>query len=73
MLYGCIPLGLDVGGIPTAIGKNGLIMNDWDENAAIDFIQKNHNRLNREIFKNQIEEKFELNLRKEKLLNEIKV
>ena len=68
MLYGCIPLGLDVGGISTAIDKNGLILNDWDVNAAIDYIQKNHNKLKREVFKNQIEEKFDLKFRKEKLL-----
>ncbi|TNF44854.1 MAG: glycosyltransferase [Bacteroidetes bacterium] len=68
MLYGCIPIGLDEGGISTAVDKTGLILNDWDVNSAIDFIQKNHNKLNREIFKNQIEEKFDLNFRKEKLL-----
>jgi glycosyltransferase involved in cell wall biosynthesis len=68
MLYGCIPLGIDVGGISTAIDKNGLILNDWDVNSAIDFIQNNHDKLNREVFKNQIEEKFDLKFRKEKLL-----
>lgn len=68
MLYGCIPLGLDVGGISTAIDKNGLILNDWNVNSAIDFIQKNHNKLSREVFKSHIEEKFDLKFRKEKLL-----
>lgn len=64
MLYGCIPMGLDVGGIPTAIDKTGLILNDWDVNAAIDFIQKNHNKLNREVFKIYIFSKFNIDKRK---------
>jgi glycosyltransferase involved in cell wall biosynthesis len=64
MLYGCIPMGLDVGGISTAIGKNGLIMNDWNVNAAIDFIQKNHNMLNREVFKKYILKEFNIDKRK---------
>lgn len=69
MLYGCIPLGLDVGGISTAIEKNGLIMSDWDVNRAIDFIRKNHNKLNREIFRQKIISKFELRIREEHLIN----
>lgn len=69
MLYGCIPLGLDVGGIPSAIEKTGLILNEWDINAVIDFIQKNHNKFAREVFSNQIKGKFDLRFRKEKLLN----
>ena len=68
MLYGCIPLGLDVGGISTAIGKEGFVMNAWDVNSAVDFILKNHNMLNREVFKKQIEDKFDLKFRQEKLL-----
>lgn len=64
MLYGCIPMGLDVGGISTAIGKNGLIMNDWNVNAAIDFMQKNHNMLNREVFKKYILKEFNIDKRK---------
>jgi glycosyltransferase involved in cell wall biosynthesis len=71
MLYGCIPLGLDVGGIPTAIGKNGLVLSDWDLKSAIDFIQKNHNKLDRNVFKNQIEQNFDLKFREEKLLDQI--
>src|SRR5690606_32234242 len=63
MLYGCIPMGLDIGGIPTAIEKNGLIISDWDVNTAIDFIRKNHNQLNREVFRGIIISKFELRIR----------
>jgi glycosyltransferase involved in cell wall biosynthesis len=69
MLYGCIPLGTDVGGISTAIDKTGLILSNWDVISAIDYIQKNHNQLNRKVFKNQIENKFDLKFRKEKLLD----
>jgi glycosyltransferase involved in cell wall biosynthesis len=71
MLYGCIPMGLDVGGIPTAIGDKGLVLSNWNVNSAIDFILKNHNKLNREAFKNQIEGKFDIKFREEKLINTI--
>ncbi len=48
MLYGCIPIGTRVGGIPTAIGTTGLVMDNWDAKIAADYIIKNHNKLNRE-------------------------
>ena len=68
MLYGCIPLGIDVGGIPTAIENKGLVMSGWYVESATEFIQKNHNKLDREVFKELIEEKFDLKFRKEKLV-----
>jgi hypothetical protein len=46
-------------------------MSNWNVNSAIDFILKNHNKLNREAFKNQIEGKFDIKFRKEKLLEMI--
>ena len=72
MLYGCIPIGTNIGGIPTAIGDTGLLMDNWDANVAADYIIKNHNKKNRESFKARIEEKFDLSFRKEKLLSEMK-
>jgi glycosyltransferase involved in cell wall biosynthesis len=71
MLYGCIPIGTRVGGIPTAIGTTGLVMENWDAKIAADYIIKNHNKLNRGAFKNRIMEKFDLSFRKEKLLKEM--
>ncbi len=71
MLYGCIPIGTRVGGIPTAIGTTGLVMENWDAKIAADYIIKNHNKLSRETFKTRIMEKFDLSFRKEQLLKEM--
>ncbi len=71
MLYGCIPIGTKIGGIPTAIGDTGLVMDKWDATVAADYILKNHNKKNRESFKTRIEEKFEASFRAEKLLREM--
>jgi glycosyltransferase involved in cell wall biosynthesis len=64
MLYGCIPLGTHVGGIPTAIGKLGLILNEWDTKTAIEFIEKKHNAVNRENISNHILKNFSIEFRK---------
>jgi hypothetical protein len=73
MLYGCIPLGLDIGGIPTAIGLTSLVLDEWNVQNAADYIIRNHNKANREACITRIKQKFDLNLRKKKLLNELKV
>lgn len=71
MLYGCIPIGTKVGGIPTGIGSTGLVMNDWDARTAANYIIKNHNKANREACQKRIKEKFDWSFRREKLLKEI--
>ena len=71
MLYGCIPLGTKVGGIPAAIGNLGLLMDEWDVKTAAEYVKTNQNKANREAFSWRIKEKFDLNFRIEKLLNEI--
>lgn len=72
MLYGCIPIGTRIGGIPAAIGNTaGLVLDCWDANVAASYIRNTHNKKNRELPKARIEEKFDLRYRKEKLLNEI--
>lgn len=71
MLCGCIPMGLRIGGIPAAIDDLGFIIDDWDCESAIDFIRKNHNRLNRELPKKYILKTFNLDYRAEKLLEKI--
>jgi glycosyltransferase involved in cell wall biosynthesis len=67
MVHGCIPLGTNIGGIPSAIGNYGLIMDQWDCKAAASFILSNHNTINRSIVKRQIFEKFDLKFREEEL------
>jgi glycosyltransferase involved in cell wall biosynthesis len=71
MLYGCIPIGTKVGGIPTGIGTTGLVMNDWDAGTAKNYIINNHNKANRRACQMRIKEKFDLSFRREKLLKEI--
>lgn len=68
MLYGCIPLGTRVGGIPTAIGDMGLIVDEWNVKVVKNFVMANHNKANRENFTMRVNEKFDLNLRKKMLL-----
>lgn len=71
MLYGCIPIGTKIGGIPTAIGKTGLVMDIWDAPTVANYIINNHNIANREACSLQIKEKFDLSFRKELLFKEI--
>ena len=71
MLYGCIPLGTKVGGIPAATGNLGLLMDEWDVKTAAEYVKNYQNKANREAFSWRIKEKFDLNFRIEKLLNEI--
>ena len=71
MLYGCIPLGINIGGITAAIDKLGLVMDDWDCKTAADFILESRYKLNRELFSEYITKKFNLDYRTEKLLEKI--
>jgi glycosyltransferase involved in cell wall biosynthesis len=71
MLYGCIPIGTRIGGIPAAIGNQGLIMDEWDAQIAADFITRNHNKVPRENISLRIKEKFDLNLRRVRFLKEM--
>ena len=68
MLYGCIPIGTRIGGIPTAIGNTGLVIDNWDAQIVAVYVIKNQNKANREDCSLMIKEKFDLSFRKEKLL-----
>lgn len=68
MVHGCIPLGTNIGGIPSAIGNFGLIIDQWDSKAVVSFIMSNHNTMNRSIGKRQILEKFDLKFREKELI-----
>lgn len=71
MLNGCIPLGINVGGIGTAIGNCGLIMQEWNLPEAIDFIRSNPLNSEREHIKNFVLTNFNLETRKQKLVQTI--
>ena len=68
MMYGCIPLGTNIGGIPMAIDNLGLVLKEWNYKEAIDFIHKSHNKLDRAKFSQHIKSNFDLKLREEALL-----
>lgn len=67
MLYGCIPLGTNVGGNATAIENPELLLDEWNDSHAVNIILKNHNLFDRQEFRNQILLKFDLHLRETKL------
>ncbi len=69
MLCGCIPLGLDIGGISKAIGDTGLVMDLWDANGAVNYIIKNHDTQKRKKIANHIIKNFDHEKRKLLLLD----
>ncbi|NQU52695.1 MAG: glycosyltransferase family 4 protein [Bacteroidetes bacterium] len=71
MLYGCIPLGLDIGGIGTAIENHGLLMDNWNTPEVIEYISKNHNSVIRADISNHIIKKFDISHRVKKLLDTV--
>lgn len=71
MLYGCIPIGTNVGGIPAAIGNLGFLTDEWNVQTVANYVRNNHNKANREAFSKRIKDKFDFDFRKEKLLKEI--
>jgi hypothetical protein len=46
-------------------------MDEWDVKTAAEYVKNNQNKANREAFSWRIKEKFDLDFRIEKLLNEI--
>ena len=69
MLYGCIPLGIDVGGIGVAIGLHGLFLKIWNIGDVISFIQSLENKVSRQSISQSIIEKFSLSKRRLELMN----
>ncbi len=68
MLHGCIPIATKIGGIPTATGPFGLLINEWDLEKLKKYINNQHNNVNREELSCWIKKNFDLRFRKEKLL-----
>jgi len=69
MLYGCIPLGTQIGGIPTAIENTGLVVEKWVVQKVIEFINKtNNSSIDREQIKNRIITKFDSKSREFRLI-----
>lgn len=67
MLYGCIPLGIQIGGIPTAIGNNGLVLKNWNSKIVVDYITEQSKTVNREKISEYIKSRFNTALRANKL------
>ncbi|WP_319500561.1 glycosyltransferase [uncultured Draconibacterium sp.] len=70
MLYGCIPLGMEVGGITTAIDRFGLSMDNWTPDQASQFINQDR-FLDRKKISEHITAKFDLSARIKKLLQTV--
>jgi len=71
MAHGCIPLGTNIGGIPSAIGNFGLIIQEWNLPEVIDYIHTNPLKAERENIKNFILTNFKLESRIQKLIQTI--
>lgn len=76
MLSGCIPLGVNVGGIAYAMGENGVLVNEWDKHIMNNLLlQTNWNKSKALAARESIIKKFHINLRKNflsKLVNPLK-
>jgi glycosyltransferase involved in cell wall biosynthesis len=71
MLYGCIPLGTNVGGIKTASGNYGIVQDKWDVEELLKHIHRNLNNANRSIVSKHILSKFNLPLRHNLIISSI--
>ncbi|WP_320110814.1 glycosyltransferase [Draconibacterium orientale] len=67
MLYGCVPLGTNVGGISTAIGHYGLVLKKWDVAQIISYIREPQINTTRNKLSEHIINKFEINYRTQAL------
>lgn len=70
MLYGCLPLGTNIGGISTAIENYGMVINDWDLKIITDFVSMAI-ETDRKNISQSIINRFDIKYRKDKLLKMI--
>lgn len=68
MVYGCIPLGVNAGGIGTAMGEFGLLQHDWNAQEVMDYIQHQESSIDRQEISDAIIHKFEKEKRVKQLL-----
>lgn len=73
MLYGCVPLGVNVGGIGTAIENYGLVQDEWDASGMVTYLQQDVEEVDRNKISNHIVRKFDIRHRISKLLKTINV
>jgi glycosyltransferase involved in cell wall biosynthesis len=70
MLSGCIPVGTNVGDIKIAIGNTGMTIDDWQPEKVAEFVRQNHNNPDlREGARKQIQNLYNIDARKERLIN----
>ncbi|MBN2650469.1 MAG: glycosyltransferase [Prolixibacteraceae bacterium] len=67
MLYGCVPLGTNVGGITTAIEHYGLVLKKWDVDEVTNYIREPQINTTRNQLSEHIINKFEINYRTQAL------
>lgn len=67
MVYGCIPLGVNAGGIGTAMGNFGLLVEEWNAQEVANFIKSSDSVVDRQSISDAIIHKFDLEKRVQKL------
>ncbi len=63
MVYGCVPLGVNAGGIGTAMSNWGLMLDEWNPQKMAEFIKRNQAFRNRQEISNSIIHKFDFEKR----------
>ncbi len=63
MLYGCIPLGMNVGGIKLAANGHGKIINKWNANCIKEFINLSNDITERNKISKSVQDMFPISVR----------
>ena len=63
MMYGCIPLGMNVGGNKLAANEHGKIINKWNVNSIIEYIKLSSGIKERNKISKSIQNKFPISVR----------
>jgi len=72
MLYGCVPMGINVGGISTVINSLGLLIESWEAKPIIAYLKTLHHKNYRASISESILQKYSLSKRNMELENTIK-
>lgn len=71
MLYGCVPLGTNVGGIRHATGNFGLILNEWEPKKILQYISDIDPKMDRKLISESIVSRFDQDKRTSTILNTV--
>ena len=63
MLYGCVPMGMDIGGISAAINPYGLLIKSWNPKEIIAYLKTPLRKDDRALISESISQKYSLSKR----------